>query len=54
MINKRINTLCVHGGKDTNNSTGSANCSGVPVGNLRPSRWGESTGYDYSPAKPHP
>jgi len=48
MINKRINTLCVHGGKDTNNSTGSITVPVYQSATFAHPGVGESTGYDYS------
>lgn len=45
---KRINTLCVHGGKDNNNSTGAITVPVYQSATFAHPGVGQTTGYDYS------
>jgi cystathionine beta-lyase/cystathionine gamma-synthase len=48
MINKKINTLCVHGEKDNNNSTGAIAVPVYQSATFAHPGVGQSTGYDYT------
>ena len=48
MNNKKISTLCVHGGRDNNNSTGAIAVPIYQSATFAHPGVGESTGYDYS------